>query len=152
MNPGFQCKSINGTILLLLLCSFAVGRASSSVAGRAMPAADRPQAIPQSVFTVPHSSGDGCNPFFPRSKVVTEAPKPDQVRQLDPAELVLNGISNAAKPTAMFNGKTFEVGEEGEVKLKNGSRIRIRCLEIKSDSAIIEVNGVRTELRLPLGL
>ncbi len=64
--------------------------------------------------------------------------------------LVLNGITGPPRRTAMINGRTLEAGEDAEVKDHNGSKTRIKCLEIKDDSAIIEIisTGERKELRL----
>jgi hypothetical protein len=52
----------------------------------------------------------------------------------------------------MINGRTFEAGEEGEVRLPSGGKAMIKCEEIRSDSAVILFNGVRRELRLRFGL
>jgi hypothetical protein len=51
----------------------------------------------------------------------------------------------------MINGRTFEAGEEGEVKLPGGARVLIKCEEIKADSAIIVIGGQRRELRFRTG-
>ena len=108
-------------------------------------------AIPQSVFIIPASPKEGRNPFFPKS--VSEA----QVRKVKPEEvdsssIVLNGITSPPKRTAMINGKTFETGESGEVRLHNGGRLSIQCLEIRSDTAVILVGTQRKELRLRTGI
>lgn len=52
----------------------------------------------------------------------------------------------------MINGRTFEPGEEGEVRLSNGAKVLIKCEEIRTDSTVIVLNGVRRELRLRFGL
>src|SRR5207244_2214608 len=98
--------------------------------------------IPQSVFTIPSNPNEGRNPFFPRSTVVVTQPKSQTPINLDTSSLVLNGITSPPKRTAMINGRTFEIGEENEVKLPNGGKERIKCLEIKDDSAIIEIRGL----------
>ncbi len=105
-------------------------------------------AIPKSIFNL---QPEDRNPFFPRSTVVADFPKANKETQPDRSALMLNGLTSAPKPTAMINGKTLEAGEEGDVKLRKGSKIHIRCLEIKADSAVIEVNGQRLELRLRFG-
>ena len=56
------------------------------------------------------------------------------------------------KRTAMINGRTFEVGEEQEIKLANGTRALVRCAEINGESAVIIVGGQRRELRLRFGI
>ena len=91
----------------------------------------------QSVFEIPASPKDGRNPFFPRSK--TEAPVVAQkAAVVESVSFVLNGITSPPKRTAMINGRTFEVGEAGEVKFANGMRVSIRCVEIRDDAATIE--------------
>jgi len=141
------------TLLLTLFCSLALSRGSSNDPSNKHPnkAAFRsvPEvAIPQSTFNL---QPEDRNPFFPRSTVVVELPKANKESQPDYSVLVLNGLTSAPKPTAMVNGKTLERGEESDVRLRDGSKVHIRCLEIKADSAVIEVNGQRLELRLRFG-
>ena len=88
--------------------------------------------------------------FFPQTPV---APLPaPKATFADSSAFVLNGITSPPKPTAMINGCTFEVGEEHEVRLPSGSKMLVKCEEIRADSAVILVGGVRRELRLRGGL
>lgn len=107
-------------------------------------------AIPKSTFLV--DAKTSRNPFFPQSstkKPDTKSSKP----ALDLASaIVLNGLTSPPKRTAMINGKTFEEGEAGDIKLGNGSRITIQCVEIRADGAVIAVNGQKRELRLRRGI
>ncbi len=111
-----------------------------------------PVPIPQSVFVVPSTPKEGRNPFFPSSVSVAPVAKAKEGVAVDMAGFVLNGITSPPRRTAMINGRTFEPGEEGEVKLPNGAKVLIKCEEIGSDSTIIQVNGLRRELRLRFGL
>lgn len=108
-------------------------------------------AMPQSVFTVPSQSSPARNPFFPQSTVVAfkqpPVKKPDDI-----SSLLLDGITSPPRRTAMINGRTFEIGEAGEVKPRAGGKVWMKCIEIKSDSAVIEVDGQRHELRLRPGV
>jgi hypothetical protein len=53
----------------------------------------------------------------------------------------------------MINGRTFEPGESGEVKIPGSNdRLLIKCIEVKADSVIIEISGRRRELKLRSGL
>ena len=79
-------------------------------------------------------------------------PPPNPNAPVDVSSFVLNGITSPPKRTAMINGRTFEAGEEGEVRLPSGGKAMIKCEEIRSDSAVILFNGVRRELRLRFGL
>jgi hypothetical protein len=110
--------------------------------------------IPQSVFVPASNPREGRNPFFPRSTAAPPPPptNPNSAPQVDTGAFVLNGITSPPKRTAMINGSTFEVGEEHEIRLPSGSKAMVKCEEIKGDSAVILVNGVRRELRLRLGL
>jgi hypothetical protein len=110
--------------------------------------------VPRSIFTIPVKAGDGRDPFFPRRTVVEakpdkggETPKPTAV------SLSLKGISRGigTRRYALINDKTFTVGDEHEVVVNN-SRVRVNCIEIKEDSVIIEMNGVRQELRMRPGI
>ena len=109
--------------------------------------------VPQSVFALPGQPGEGRNPFFPQSSVRVVVPA--RVTPEHPVEtftFILNGITSPPKRTAMINGRTFEQGEEGEVRLPNGAKMMIKCEEIKADSAVIVVSGQRRELRLRSGI
>jgi hypothetical protein len=115
--------------------------------------AEAPPPVPQSVFVIPANAKEGRNPFFPQSKI--ELPNTNKSLKTESAEsfpIVLNGITSPPKRMAMINGRTFESGESGELKLQNGSKISIECLEIRSDAAVIRVGTQRRELRLRNGL
>src|SRR5262245_13106682 len=109
--------------------------------------------IPQSVFQIPASPREGRNPFFPTS--MTEAPPPvvkAKAKGPDTSSIVLNGISSPPKRTAMVNGRTFEKGESGEIKLASGERVALQCVEIGTDSVVVIVGTQRMELRLRNGI
>ena len=108
--------------------------------------------IPQSVFDIPSQASDGRNPFFPQSVVHAAPVKVNPGTSFDASVLVLNGITSPPKRTAMINGRTFEPGEEGEVRLSSGGKMLIKCEEIKAESATVVVGGQRRELRLRTGL
>lgn len=108
--------------------------------------------IPQSTFIIPSQPSEGRNPFFPQS-IVRVAPKSvPPTGAFDASSFILNGITSPPRRTAMINGRTFEPGEEGEVRLPSGARTLIKCEEIRSDSAIINVGGQRREVRMRSGL
>ena len=108
--------------------------------------------IPQSVFAPPTQPSEGRNPFFPQSMVKVVIPKVNRETPIDTTSFVLNGITSPPRQTAMINGRTFEPGESGEVRLPNGARTLIKCEEIRSESAIILVAGQRREVKLRTGL
>ncbi len=114
------------------------------------------QEIPKSIFVVPATPKEGRNPFFPNSApqpVPVDLTKGPNTPSSDIWRLiVLNGITSPPKRTAMINGRTFEQGESGEVKLPNGMKVLLKCEEIRADSAVIILDNQRRELRLRFGL
>jgi hypothetical protein len=108
--------------------------------------------IPQSDFVVPTQPSEGRNPFFPLSSGRAVVPPINRETPFDITSFVLNGITSPPRRTAMINGRTFDLGEEGEVRLPSGGRMLIKVEEIKSDSAVIFFGGQRHELRLRAGV
>jgi hypothetical protein len=107
--------------------------------------------IPRSLFVVATQPSEGRNPFFPQpAPKAVETPKPVVVQEkADPfVALVLNGLTSPPKATAMINGHVFERGETAEIKLPGGTKILLKCEEIKTDSAVFRVGDQRRELRL----
>jgi len=108
------------------------------------------QVVPRSVFNQPTTPKEGCDPFFPTSvrpyasSVIPNAPTTDF------SSLSMQGISGAPDHRlVIINNVTFAVGDEAEVFTPQG-RIRIRCLIISDDSAVIEAAGQRQVLRYKL--
>jgi hypothetical protein len=108
--------------------------------------------IPQSIFTIPSQPSEGRNPFFPQTVLRVVIPTINPETSVDTSSFVLNGITSPPKRTAMINGRTFEPGEEGEVKLPAGGRMLIKCEQVKAESAVVVIAGQRRELRLRSGL
>jgi len=108
--------------------------------------------IPQSIFTIPANPKEGRNPFFPQARIEAPVNKTPKENSTDTTGIVLNGITSPPKRTAMINGYTFEQGEEHEVRRPDGSKVMIKCEDIRADSAIISLGGLRKELRLRMGL
>jgi hypothetical protein len=155
----FCSSNVRASVILALFWSFALGAASANdaPAKRAKNPLALPRvpdvAIPQSVFNIPNQPSEGRNPFFPQSTIKVAPPtKLNPENPLDTTSIVLNGITSPPKRTAMINGRTFEPGEEGEVRLPAGGKMLIKVEEIKSESAIILVGGQRRELRLRAGV
>jgi hypothetical protein len=65
-----------------------------------------------------------------------------------PATLVLKGISGTPQERfALINNATFETMEKGRVRVGH-TNILIRCLEIRDDSVIIQVDGATEKKQL----
>ncbi len=114
--------------------------------------------IPKSVFIIPKSPAEGKDPFYPKSTrlfntvviaasvTTTSAPVSVQV------DLQLKGISGTADHRlAIIGTRTFEQGEEHEMPSASG-RVRIRCVEIASDSVIVQVGNEQRTLHLRPGI
>lgn len=100
----------------------------------------------RSVFTLPANPNQGRDPFFPESNrpyAVAAAANP---RVADVSSLVVNGFSGPpSHRLVIINNHTFGVGDEGDVNTTVG-RIHLRCLEISTNSVVIQVGGQRHEL------
>ena len=144
----------------LCLCSSSFSYAATSTVTPG-PKAQEPveKAAPKAAFTMPRNPTEGKDPFFPRSIKcygIVQAPVTPVPTSAPPVmveiELRLGGISGSPeKRLAIINGRTFEAGEEGEVNSSHG-RVRLRCLEIRPEGAIVLINGQRRELRMRSGL
>jgi hypothetical protein len=144
------CLWALGVLTTCFCATAAAGGTTNAAAPGANPA--EPQAA-QSVFLMPQEPKQGKDPFFPTSARVYINPlarKPGGPTL--PVNLVLKGISGTRQhPLCIINNRTLEAGEEGEV-LTAAGKTKIRCVEIKADSVVIDINGERQELRLPRGL
>ena len=91
----------------------------------------------------------GRDPFFPnslrRGKVVQDTVV-EPVANFN--NIVLKGISGTAeKRLAIINNKTFEAGEDGELRI-SGHPTKIKLVEVREKSVVISINGVTRELFL----
>src|SRR5262249_28819673 len=131
-----------------LLLWVTLGVCVCAQAGWAAPTNSVPLSIepPRSVFV--DDAKLGRDPFFPRSsRRMASAPapatpsSPQAPVQASFSQFKLRGISGtASKRIALINNRTFEAGEEGEVKTAEG-RFRLRCVEVKDTSVVIVVAG-----------
>lgn len=102
--------------------------------------------VPKSVFVnIPES---GKDPFFPNStrrlhtlaRVVstTNAPQTSAVW----GQLVLKGISGTkAQPLALINSSTIAEGEVADIKWGLRQVVKVRCLEIRDSSVLVQLVG-----------
>jgi hypothetical protein len=144
---------------IILGASIAAALASNlDAAPAAAPAGKNPQAdsaaaptnvIPRSVFNVPASPKEGRDPFFPTSVGAADTgSSTKKSSSISTVALVLKGLSGTPEQRlAIINDRTVAEGEEADVST-GGGRVRIRCIQIKSDSVVIEVAGERRELHL----
>jgi hypothetical protein len=131
--------------------------ANTPVAGSGTSAVSGDLSIPRSIFVLPRTPEQGKDPFYPRSNRPYSIQAPTLVPTTNtPVALLvvpkLTGISGSSeRRLAMINNRTFETGEEGDI-FSGANRLKIRCLEIGPDSAVIFFNGERRELRLRKGI
>jgi hypothetical protein len=119
----------------------------SAASSSAAPADQTEKTVPiRSVFALPANANEGRDPFFPDSNRPYEAAI---THTADLATLALKGISRIGNHYyAIIGTHTFGVGDEEDVVTSQG-RIHVRCLEIKTDSVVIEAGGQRHELTFP---
>lgn len=109
----------------------------------------------QSAFVWPDNKQQGRDPFYPKSEYPFLRAKPTTPQQPTPSpqapptvELKLSGISGTPDHRlAIINGKTFEQGEEGEVRV-GSARISIHVLKIDADMVTVQVGTQQQVLRL----
>jgi hypothetical protein len=142
---GFRADRLLAVILSLFSAT-AMARADS------MPKLDAVYAT-KSVFI--DDLTFGRDPFFPASgrrrlvPVQPAAPPPKpQAPEVPDHLFVLKGISTYKDDRwALINKYTFAPGEEIDVKVE-GSKLKVRCLEVRERSVVIRVGGVSKELFL----
>ncbi len=112
-------------------------------------APDAKEALPKAEF----DERAGKDPFFP-NRVLVPVVKAATPKSTDASQLLqLKGFSGAVnRRLAIINNQTFEVGEEREVTTPGG-KIKIRCVEIRADSVVVELpnQAGRKELQLRSG-
>jgi hypothetical protein len=153
-----SCRKVafSATLLCLALVSQTAraqsnpraGSPGASVGSPNSPAVETP--VIQSIFVMPTAPREGKDPFFPRSTrpYTTRVILTNQAAVPIIADLRLNGISGTPEHRlAIINYKTFDTGEDGDVNT-NAGRMRVRCIEIQADTAIIQIGGERRVLRL----
>jgi hypothetical protein len=142
--------------LAFVLCfgaAAALSVAAFSQPAAKTPAAPAPEPVPQSVFTIPDKAGVARDPFYPSRIIQAEVAKPQAaatniVHPSSLACLALKGLSGPTNaPLAMINGRTMARGEDAEINTDCG-RLLVHCVDITTNSAIVEVDGERRELRL----
>ena len=98
----------------------------------------------RAVEDVPYS------PLTSRAAVWTVVPPPPPTAV--PATLVLKGISGTPQQRfALINNATFETMERGRVRVGQ-TNVLIRCLEIRDDSVIIQMDGSSEKKQLFLSV
>lgn len=137
---------------ILISLAFVCGQFTTFAAPVKITTVVRPlstNALPKSVFVVPTTEADGRDPFFPKSDRLKKTGTAKATTPKAPTLiLIYNGLSGTENHRlAIINGRTLAEGEETELPMGN-SRVKIRCVEIKGETVIVEALGERRELRL----
>jgi hypothetical protein len=145
-------QKISVTLLGTMTFAAAVQAAGPAAKTAAAPPAQTESKPILSVFILPHGPTEGRDPFYPKSTRPYTSGAPVIVSNAAPviasAELKLKALSGANdRRLALVNNHTFEAGEEAEVSTSAG-RMRVRCIEIRPDSVLMQIGPERRELRL----
>jgi hypothetical protein len=128
-----------------------VSKAVATNAGAAAPSSDLLAAQYVSVFEdLPPPKGR--DPFFPNSRRREPVAAQSNPGEKSPpaSGLQLKGtIVGADHSIADINSSILEVGEEATVRVPGGS-VRLKCLEIGQDHAVVQVEGELQPRRLEL--
>jgi len=109
-----------------------------------------PPLVPRSTFIQPANAKEGRDPFFPLSLRPYASAVVPTANTTDLSALAIQGMSGSPDHRlVIINNVTFAVGDEAEVITPQG-RIRIHCLEITGNSAVVEANGQRQQLHYGL--
>ena len=110
--------------------------------------------VPQSIFSIPASPTQGRDPFYPNARYymggggeIKHTPIPSEADTLELKAVSGSTDHRLAMIAAGGTNRTLAVGEETEFRTSSG-RMRVRCVDIKGESAVIEVDGDRRELHL----
>jgi hypothetical protein len=144
----------------LMLCMALACKPSSSPAGRGKVAA-KTNTVFLDISTTSNQNASvfeqlmpprGRDPFFPNSHRRDAVPTLAIRRDRPPpaSELVLKGVVGAASHRmALINNAILERGEEGSVRVPGG-HVKVRCMEIGEDYAVVKVDGEIQPRRLGL--
>jgi len=142
-NPKLLALLGLATVQAVFLC-FADGAAP--VAATNAPAAEAQ--IPQSQFD--DSLPNGRDPFFPRSQSRAASAGSTNTSRVASSSLVYRGVSGPPeRRLAVINNASFSAGEEKEIVIA-GSRIKVRCEEIRDDLVVVSVGSPPQRIELPL--
>lgn len=153
--PHFRNSLLAGLALSSALVVTAKAAAATNEPAKSKPqpaATNSVIEIPKSEFSIPTTVADGRDPFFPNSSRLVAKAATSKAPAVPVVSLVLQGISGTeAKRFALISGRTMVVGEEADIAVDK-ARVRVRCLDIREDSVVVDVDGKQQELKLRPGL
>jgi hypothetical protein len=129
---------------IMVASLLAAGMMMPSSFAATSPAVSAPEAT-KSIFIMPANPKQGRDPFFPDSTRPYESAVVNSPSAALSA-LILKGFSGPPENRlVIINDHTFAVGDEEDITTAVG-KIRVRCIAIKDNSAVIEAGGQREEL------
>ena len=130
--------------LSLILAILSMARAAHS----ASPGNEH-QFVKSTFAHVPGAPGFGKDPFFPKSaRFLGVVNTTTEVAPTPLTAFKVNGTSGPKNHRlAIINNRTFEVGEEAEMKVM-GQSFHVKCIEIRDDGVVVSVNGQTQKLSL----
>jgi hypothetical protein len=148
----FGLASLSAAAVLLTRVTSSAEPPEKVMARTRDPAPAASNSVPVSVFSIPTNKISGRDPFFPEcdcGKLVMKIETTSTANVGPSVALVFNGRSGTPeKPLAIINGNTFEPGEIHDMIIGNGTRVPLKCVEIKENSVIVEIGGKQQELFL----
>lgn len=146
-----------GVLVSVMACGVA-GWATEASSAKTSLTGQNPE-FPKSIFEIARDPSQGRDPFFPRSERLfggrTGTTNAAPVARIEWTLRGLAGTSQQRLATLRTTGDRprtviLAEGEETSVPAAGGE-VRVRCVQIRDDTVVIEVNGVRQELRLREG-
>jgi hypothetical protein len=102
---------------------------------------------PRSTFTLPTNQHEGRDPFWPESTRVWDSTIA-VAHAAEPTTLKVDGYSIVnGRPIVIINKVSFLAGDEADLPSPSGGHTHVHCIDIQSDHVIVEVNGMRREIR-----
>ncbi len=158
---GVQAAAAGGLTLLL----FTACKPDVKPSGPAKPPASKTNAVAATniVATNQYVSvfqdllpPKGLDPFFPDSHRRDPAAPAAATAEKPPptANILLKGVVGAAAHRLAvigggFNNSILEAGESGSVRVADG-QIRVKCIEVGEDYALVQIQGESQTRKLPL--
>jgi hypothetical protein len=157
LNSGGKAQAAKRSALMAcgLALALTAPLASAAPAAAAPKAASGANPVPdirflKSDFVSTPGPGFGKDPFFPKS--IRTRP----IAVINPVDttpsfgwLNLKGVSGSkGHRLAIINNKTFEVGEDAELKTPTGQIAKVKVVEIRDDGVTVSIGGQTQKLYL----
>lgn len=146
MNRNQTKRPIENFCMNAMAVFFSIGYATVLAVSAAPTIPSNKTETPHSIFTLPSRPSEGRDPFFPNSTRPYEVAAAVIPQVADIKSLVLRGFSGTLDHRlVIINNHTFAAGDEGDVITSTG-HLHLRCIEIRTNSVVVEVGGQFHEL------